>query len=101
MMVSDRDLTKQILQRDMLNLYRQLPSLASQLGFSVLPIFSMFEDKITGYINIGVDMVVDWLFGDNINTDIDEVSDIAKMMVTDKIEEYRKRVRQAKENEVL
>ena len=101
MMVSDRDLTKQILQRDMLNLYRQLPSLASQLGFSVSPIFSMFEDKITGYINIGVDMVVDWLFGDNINTDIDEVSDIAKMMVTDKIEEYRKRVRQAKENEVL
>ena len=41
-------------------------------------------------------MVVDSLFGIENTSDIDEASDIAKMMVNDKIEEYRQKVREAK-----
>ena len=100
-MISDRELAKQVLERDVINLYRQIPDFAKQLGVNVSPVLGMFEDKILGYTNIGVDMVVDWLFGVDMTSNIDEASDIAKMVVNDKIEEYRQRVRDAKLKETL
>ena len=95
-MISDKEIAKQMLERDVLNLYRQLPQLGSQLGINITPFLGLFEDKILKYIDSGLDMVVDSLFGIEDTSDIDEASDIAKMMINDKIEEYRQRVREAK-----
>lgn len=95
-MISDKEIAKQMLERDILNLYRQLPQLSSQLGINITPFLGLFEDKILKYIDSGLDMVVDSLFGIEDTSDIDEASDIAKMMVNDKIEEYRQKVREAK-----
>lgn len=95
-MISDKEIAKQMLERDALNLYRQLPKLSSQLGINITPFLGLFEDKILKYIDSGLDMVVDSLFGIENTSDIDEASDIAKMMVNDKIEEYRQKVREAK-----
>lgn len=95
-MISDKELAKQMLERDALNLYRQLPQIGNQLGINITPFLGLFEDKVLKYIDVGLDMVVDSLFGVDNTSDIDEASDIAKMMVNDKIEEYRKRVREAK-----
>lgn len=96
-MVTDKELAKQILRRDIFNLYKQMPQITHQLGINISPIVGIFEDKIVKYIDMSSDMIVDWLFGTDNNSDIDEVSDIAKMMANDKIEEYRKRVREARE----
>lgn len=95
-MISDKEIAKQMLERDALNLYRQLPKLSNQLGINITPFLGLFEDKILKYIDSGLDMVVDSLFGIENTSDIDEASDIAKMMVNDKIEEYRQKVREAK-----
>lgn len=97
-MVSDKEIARQMLERDIMNIYRSLPQLTSQLGFNITPFLGIFEDKIFKYIDVGLDMVIDSLFGVDNTSDIDEASDIAKMMVNDKIEEYRKRVREAKKN---
>lgn len=91
-MVSDREIFKQMLERDVANLYNMLPSIANNLGFNILPYLPLFKNKILGYADIAVSTITDALFGSE-ESDIDEASDIAKMMVTDKIEEYRKKVK--------
>ena len=95
-MVSDKELVKQILQRDVLNIYRSLPQIGNQIGINITPFVNIFEDKIVGYVDVILENFLDSLFGKNNESDIDEVSDIAKMVVNDKIEEYRKKVREAK-----
>lgn len=91
-MVSDKELFKQMLERDVVNLYNMLPSIANNLGFNISPYLPLFENKILGYADIAVSTITDALFGSE-ESDIDEAADIAKMMVTDKIEEYRKKVK--------
>lgn len=92
-MISDKELFKQMADRDVVNLYRYLVyQLAG--GTSVATYASLFEDKILGYANLGVDKACDWLFGKDIGCDIDEAADIAQAVVSDKIEEYRKRVKE-------
>lgn len=97
-MISDKELSKQILKRDMVNLYKQMPQLAYQLGINVSPLVGMFEDKIIKYIDMCADMIVNSLFGEESDSNIDEASDIAKMMISDKIDEYRRKVREAKDS---
>lgn len=94
-MVSDRDLLKQILERDAINLYRQIPSIGKMLGINISPVITLFEDKISVYIDTAISGLVDTLFGSE-ECDIDEASEIAKMIANDKIEEYRKRVKEKK-----
>lgn len=94
-MVSDKELFRQMLERDVMNLYNMLPSIANNLGLNISPYLPLFENKILGYADIAVSTVVDSLFGSE-EADIDEAADIAKMMVTDKIEEYRKKVKEMK-----
>lgn len=92
-MISDKELFKQMADRDVINLYRYLIyNLAG--GTSIATYASLFEDKILGYANIGVDKACDWLFGEDVGCDIDEAADIAQAVVSDKIEEYRKRVKE-------
>ena len=92
-MISDKELFKQMADRDVVNLYRYLIyQLAG--GTSIATYASLFEDKILGYANIGVDKACDWLFGKDVGCDIDEAADIAQAVVSDKIEEYRKRVKE-------
>ena len=98
-MVSDRELFKQMLERDIINLYNLLPSIASNLGLNISPYLSLFENRILGYADIGVESLLNMLFGSDNSGDIDEAADIAKMIVSDKIEEYRKAVREARNKE--
>ena len=85
-MISDREIFKQMLERDVLNIYRQLPKLLGGLGVNITPYLGLFEDKILSYADIGIDTAVTWLFGAENPCDIDEAADMAKMMVYDKIE---------------
>ena len=75
-MISDKELFKQMADRDVVNLYRYL-------------IYNL-----AGGTSIGVDKACDWLFGKDVGCDIDEAADIAQAVVSDKIEEYRKRVKE-------
>lgn len=93
-MITDRELAKQILQRDVVNIYRQLPRIGNQLGINVSPMIGLFEDKVLSYANIGIETVLNWLFGTDPSSDVDEAAEIAKMVTNDKIEEYRKRIRE-------
>lgn len=96
-MISDREIFKQMLHRDIINIYRQLPSILNNFGVNISPYLTIFEDKILSYADIGVETAVAWLFGAENPCDIDEAADVAKMMVNDKIEDYRKKVREARE----
>lgn len=94
-MVSDKEIARQIMEREVMNLYNQLPTLGNKLGINITPILGMFENKILGYADLGIETALTWLFG--IDGDIDEAADIAKMMANDKIEEYRKKVKEQRE----
>lgn len=95
-MITDKELARQIIERDFINIYRQLPQIANRLGLNVSPVLSLFEDKILSYADIGIDTILDLLFGSDASSDIDEATEIAKMITNDKIEEYRKKIRQEK-----
>ena len=94
-MISDKEIARQIIEREVMQLYNQLPLIGNKIGISITPFLSVFENKILGYADIAIDTMLTWLFGSDGN--IDEASDIAKMMVNDKIEEYRKKVKEQKE----
>lgn len=98
-MISDRELFRQMLERDILNLYSLLPSIASNLGFNISPYLGLFENKILSYADIGVEALLNTLFGSENPCDIDEAADIAKMFVNDKIEQYRNAVKEARNKE--
>lgn len=87
-----------MLERDAVNLYRSLPSILNTFGINIVPYMNLFEDKILNYADIGIDVITSWLFGKEPSCDVDEAADIAKMLTNDKIEEYRKRVHEAKSN---
>lgn len=95
-MISDREIFKQMLERDVLNLYNLLPSIINSFGINISPYLSLFENKIFNYADIGIEYLLNILFGNDNSSDIDEAADIAKMFVNDKIEEYRKAVREEK-----
>lgn len=93
-MVSDKEVVRQMLEREVMNLYNQLPKLGAQMGINIAPFLGMFENKILGYADMGIETALTWLFG--ADGDIDEAADVAKMIVNDKIEEYRKKVKEQK-----
>lgn len=95
-MITDKEIARQIMERDIINIYRQLPQITNRLGFNIAPMLGIFEDKILSYADVGINTVLDWLFGADSSGDLDEATEIAKMMTNDKIEEYRKRIREAK-----
>ena len=95
-MISDRELAKQVIERDVINIYRQLPQITNRLGLNITPMLGLFENKILSSANVGIEIVLDWLFGSDSSGDLDEATEIAKMVTNDKIEEYRRRIREAK-----
>lgn len=99
-MVNDKDLVRQMLRRDVINIYRNLPNITNKLGLNITPFLGLFEDKILNYADIGIETIVSWLFGSETSCDIDEAAEIAKMLTNDKIEEYRKRVHDMKTDKV-
>lgn len=96
--MTDKDLVRQMLERDVINIYRTLPNIAGKLGLNITPFLGLFEDKILSYADIGIDAVIGWLFGPEPSCDVDEAAEIAKMMTNDKIEEYRRKVHEMKAN---
>lgn len=95
-MVTDRDIAKQMLERDVINIYRQLPQLTNMLGINIAPMLSLLEDKFMTYADAGIEVLLSWLFGADASGDVDEAAEIAKMVTNDKIEEYRRKIRAAK-----
>lgn len=93
-MISDKEIARQIIEREFMQLYNQLPNIGNKIGINVAPVLGIFENKILGYADVGIETVLTWLFGSD--GDIDEAADIAKMMANDKIEEYRKKVKEQK-----
>ena len=91
-MLSDRELFVQIIERDVLNLYQVLAQKQSLLNIP------MVENTIFKYADKGIEYVTNLLFGLNGESDIDEASEIAKMIVNDKIEEYRKKIKEQKKS---
>lgn len=97
--MDDREILKQMLERDVINLYRQLPQLLGNFGVNISPYLGIFENKILSYADMGIDAAIAWLFGSDPSSNIDEAADIAKMMTKDKIEEYRRKVKEEKEKQ--
>lgn len=89
-MLTDKELFVQIIERDFLNLYQNL---AQKQGLLNLPVV---EKTIFSYADRGIEYVANLLFGVKGDADIEEASEIAKMVVNDKIEEYRKKIREQK-----
>ena len=89
-MLSDRELFVQIIERDVLNLYQ---SLAQQQTLLNIP---AIQNTIFKYADKGIEYVTNMLFGLDGKGTIEEASEIAKMVVNDKIEEYRKKIREQK-----
>lgn len=89
-MLSDKELFVQIVERDVLNLYQNL---ARKQGFLNIPIV---ENTIFSYADKGIEYITNLIFGMDSDTDIEEASEIAKLMVNDKIEEYRNKIREQK-----
>lgn len=92
-MLSDRELFIQIVERDVLNLYQIMAQKQSLLNIPAI------ENTIFSYADKGIEYVTNLLFGSDKNTDIDEASEIAKLVVNDKIEEYRKKIREQKNSQ--
>lgn len=97
-MVSDKEVVRQMLERDVVNIYRSLPTLLGNSASSIMPFVGLFEDKITAYADVGIDYVLAWLFGNDASGDIDEAATVAKLIANDKIEEYRKRAKEMKDS---
>lgn len=97
--MDDREILKQMLERDVINLYRQLPQLLGNFGVNISPYLGIFENKILSYADMGIDAAIAWLFGSDPSSNIDEAADIVKMMTKDKIEEYRRKVKEEKEKQ--
>lgn len=61
-MISDKEIARQILEREVMKIYNQLPTIGNKIGMNVTPILSMFENKILGYADIGIETALTWLF---------------------------------------
>lgn len=95
-MVSDKEIARQMIERDIMNIYRQLPQLSGNLGINISPFLNLFQDKVFSYLDNLIENFLNLLFGSDGEGDVDEATDIAKMLVSDKIEEYRKKIREEK-----
>lgn len=89
-MLSDRELFVQIVERDVLNLYQNLAQQQTLLNIPAV------QNTIFRYADKGIEYVTNMLFGLDGSGTIEEASEIAKMVVNDKIEEYRKKIREQK-----
>ena len=89
-MISDKELFVQIVERDVLNLYQNLAQQQTLLNIPVV------QNTIFRYADKGIEYITNMLFGTDGEGTIEEASEIAKMVVSDKIEEYRKKIREQK-----
>ena len=87
-MLSDRELFVQMVERDVVNLYQNF---AGQQALLRIP---AVQNAIFKYADTGIEYVTNMLFGTDGKGTIDEATEIAKMVANDKIEEYRKKIRE-------
>lgn len=89
-MLSDKDLFVQILERDVFNLYQ---SFANQQTLLAIP---AVQNTVFRYADKAIEYVTNMLFGIDGSATVEEAGEIAKMVLNDKIEEYRKKIREQK-----
>ena len=87
-MLNDRELFVQIVERDVLNLYQNFAQQQTLLNIPAV------QNTIFRYADKGIEYITNLLFGADGKGTIEEASEIAKMIVNDKIEEYRKKIRE-------
>ena len=91
-MLSDRELFVQLIERDFLNIYQQLANTTPMLNIP------MVQEKIFGYGDILIGKAADLFFGAQNSNGIEEAIEIAKHITNNKIEEYRTKILQAKQD---
>lgn len=89
-MITDRELFVQMIERDVINLYNQMARQNSIL--TLKPV----QDKIYSYADVGIEYVTNLLFGSDDNTNIEEATEMAKLVAEDKINHYRDRLKNKK-----
>ena len=89
-MISDKDLFIQIIEREVLNFYQNLSQKQPLLNIPLV------ENTVFGYADKVIEHYTNLFFGANGDADIEEASEVAKMVLNDKIEEYRAKVRERK-----
>lgn len=89
-MLTDRELFVQMVERDVVNLYNQIARQNSLL--TLKPV----QDKIYSYADMGIEYVTNLLFGPDDNTNIDEATEMARLVAEDKINYYRDRLKNKK-----
>jgi hypothetical protein len=94
-MIADKEIARQILERDFLNLYNYLPQVLNNSGLNISPYLGLFENKIMAYADQGIEYILNLLF-DSDQCDAEEAAEIAKLFVNDKIENYRAQIRAKK-----
>lgn len=89
-MITDRELFIQMIERDVINLYNQLAKQNSIL--TLKPV----QDKIYSYADVGIEYITNLLFGTDNSVNIDEASEMARLVAEDKINHYRDRLKNKK-----
>lgn len=89
-MLSDKDLFVQIVEREFLNIYQNLAQNQTLLNIPAV------QNAIFNYADKGIGYITTLLFGLDNSVDIDEATEIAKLALNDKIEEFRNKVREQK-----
>ena len=89
-MLSDKELFVQIVERDVLSLYKTMAQQQTLLNIPAV------QDIIFRYADKGIEYITNLLFGYDGKGTIEEASEIAKLVVNDKIEDYRKKIREQK-----
>lgn len=90
MMLTDRELFVQMIERDVINLYNQLAKQNSIL--TLKPV----QDKIYSYADVGIEYITNLLFGTDNSVNIDEAGEMARLVAEDKINHYRDRLKNKK-----
>jgi hypothetical protein len=89
-MLSDRELFVQIIERDVLNLYENLAQQQALLNIPAV------QNTVFKYADKVIEYATNMLFGVDGNGTVEEASEIARMVLNEKIEEYRKKIREQK-----
>ena len=89
-MLKDKELFIQLIERDVLNLYQNLSQKQPLLNIPLVQntVFNYADKVIEHYTNL--------FFGIEGEIDIEEAGEVAKMVLNDKIEEYRKKIKEQK-----
>ena len=94
--MTDKEIFVQMLEREVVSLYQALSSNNGLLQMQPV------KEKIYGYADYGIAYLSDLLFGeDGEQMGVDEASQMAEFIAKDKIQEYRNKIKEAKNSQEI